>query len=79
MNRWIIVAVVVYLLVVFVALSLCRVAGLADDAMFDWEPDEPSRPCPLCGASDVYVDVDDVCFCPCCLASYPLSNVTEAP
>ena len=80
MTRWWILAgVVVYMLVVFVALSLCRAAGLADDAMFDWEHDERGRPCPMCGTPDVFVDADDVCFCPCCLASYPLSNVTEAP
>lgn len=79
MTRWIIAGIVVYLLVMFVALSLCRVASHADEAMFDWEPDPTPQPCALCGTPDVYVDADDVCFCPCCLASYPRSNVTEAP
>lgn len=81
MTRWwIIAAAGGYLVVTFVVLSLCRAAGIADDAMFDWEhDDEHPRPCPMCGSSDVFVDADDVCFCPCCLASYPLSNVPEAP
>lgn len=80
MGRWWIVAGIgVYLLVTFFGLSLCRAASLADDDMFDCEHDDRGRPCPMCGSSDVFVDADDVCFCPCCLASYPLSNVTEAP
>ena len=76
--RWIIAAVI-YLVFVFFVLSLCRAAAVADEAMFDWEHDLEGRPCPLCGTPDVYVDADDVCFCPCCLASYPLARVTETP
>lgn len=79
MTRWIILGIVVYLVVTFVGLSLCRAASDADDAMFDWDRDDRGRPCPMCGTPDVFVDADDVCFCPSCMASYPLSNVTGAP
>lgn len=71
---------IIYLLALTAFWSILRVAGLADqDDLFDLEPDQPPRPCPLCRSSNVYVDTDDVCFCVTCRASYPLSNVSEAP
>lgn len=76
--RWIFtLAGVVYLLFLFVFWSLLRVAAHADTVdLFDLEPDEPPRPCPLCTSSNVYIDTEDFCFCVTCRASYPLSNST---
>lgn len=77
--RWLILAAaVLYALVLFVAWSLCRVAALADDAMFDAEPDRAER-CPLCTSPNVHVAADRRRMCRSCLAVYPLSNVIEEP
>lgn len=77
---WLLLAGVGYLLFLFVFWSLLRIATLADgDDLFDLEPDQPPRPCPLCTSSNVYVDTEGFCFCATCRASYPLSNSIGTP
>ena len=78
MIRWVFLAAgVLYLLFLTVFWSLLRVASAADDGVFDIEPDPPGRPCPLCTSSNVYTDLDGICFCITCRASYHSTSVTE--
>lgn len=77
MTRWIIIGLLIYVLFVFAAWSLCRAAAIESDT-FDWGRDPDPRPCPSCHSSDVYVDGDDVCLCITCRASYPLTHATRS-
>ncbi len=77
-RRTIMAVGVAYLLVMGAVWSLLRVASLADEAMFDLEPDQPEI-CPVCTSTNVHVAAADLHLCRSCLAVYPISNITEAP
>lgn len=79
--RWIFLAAgIAYVAVLVIVWSALCAASWADRVIEGADFDAaPSRRCPVCDSTDVYVDVDDICLCITCRASYPLSNAQRLP